>query len=114
MKRRVMTVLAAGLLLGGCASSNIVGTWRASGEPEEGFTVAEATFRDDRSYSAEVVESGRQMSDSGEWTKRGNKLELEGQQATRVYEVRVRGDELIMIDPDTGQSVTLERGTPGG
>lgn len=114
MKRRAVTVLAAAFLLGGCSSSNIVGTWHASGDQGEGFSVAEATFRDDRSYSAEVVEGGRQMTDSGEWTKRGNKLELESQQATRVYEVRVRGDELTMTDPDTGQSVTLERGAPGG
>lgn len=107
-------VLAAAFLLGGCSSSNIVGTWRASGEPQEGFSVAEATFRDDGSYSAEVVEGGRQMSDSGEWSKRGKNLELEGQQATRVYEAQVRGDELVMTDPESGRSVTLQRGAPGG
>jgi osmotically-inducible protein OsmY len=114
MKRSVMMVLGGSLLLGGCSSSNLVGTWRASGESGEGFSVAEATFRDDGSYSAEVVEGGREISDSGQWSKRGKKLELQGERATRTYEARVRGAELIMTDPETGQSVTLEREAPGG
>src|SRR5690606_18100734 len=65
MKRSVL-VLVAGLLLGGCSSSNIVGTWKAAGDPGEGFSVAEATFRDDGSYSAQVVEGGREMTDTGQ------------------------------------------------
>jgi hypothetical protein len=109
MKRSVLMVLAAGLLLGGCGSSNIVGTWRATGDPGEGFSVAEATFRDDGSYSAQVVEGGREMTDSGQWSKSGKKLELQGQRTTRVYETRISGDEMTMTDPDSGRSVTLER-----
>lgn len=115
MKRTtsVLGIVAGVLLLGGCSTSSIVGTWQASGEPGEGFSVAEATFRDDQTYSAEVVEGGRELTDSGEWSKRGKELELRGQHATRVYEARVRGDELVMTDPETGQSQTFERGTPG-
>ena len=114
MKRSMMAVLVAGVVLGGCSSSNIVGTWRGTGAPGEGFTVAEATFRDDGSYSADVVEGDREMSDSGQWTKRGKTLELQGQRATRVYEARVRGDELTMTDPESGKSATLERAGSGG
>lgn len=113
MKRSVLMIVAAGLLLGGCSSSNIVGTWRAQGAPGEGFSVAEATFRDDGSYSAEVVEGGREMTDTGQWTKRGKNLELQGQHATRTYEAQVRGDELTMTDPDSGQSQTFERAASG-
>jgi len=108
--------LLAGIVLGGCGggASNLVGTWRATGAPGEEFSVAEATFRDDKSYSAEVVEGGREITDRGEWAKRGKNLELRGEYATRVYEARVRRDELVMTDPETGQSQTFERGTPGG
>lgn len=113
----VMKMVAAGLLgsavLGGCGTASIVGTWHASGEPGAEFSVAEATFRDDRTYSAEVLEGGREITDSGEWSKRGKELELRGQHATRVYQARVSGDELVMTDPQTGQSQTFERGAPG-
>ncbi len=110
MKRSALTILAAAALLGGCAgSSNLVGTWEATGQPPEGFSVAEVTFRDNGTYSAEVTEGGRDMSDSGSWSKSGKNLEFEGARATRIYEARLRGGDLILTDPDTGQSVTMVR-----
>jgi hypothetical protein len=101
-------LLAGVALLGGCAGSNLVGTWKGAGAADDAFSVASVTFRGNGTYSADVTEHGREMADSGSWSRSGKKLELSGH-AQRHYEVRIRGDELTMTDPTTGSSATLHR-----
>ena len=111
MKRRVVTMLFAAALLGGCATPNLVGSWESSGEDPGDFDVGAVTFRDDGTYSADVTYEDREMEDRGQWTYRSSTLTFDSSSEApdRSYTVKVKGDTMTITNPDTGQSVTMTR-----
>ena len=111
MKRQALTLLFAAAMLGGCASSNLVGSWESTGEDPGAFEVGSVMFRDDGTYSADVNYESREMQDRGQWTYRSGTLTLDSSSDApdRAYKVKVKGDTMTITNPDTGQSVTMSR-----
>lgn len=105
-------VLGSSLLiavLGGCAHS-VVGTWKARGTNAQApFTFGSVSFVGDKTFTAEARYSGDVRVQSGTWSTKGDRLMLNADQTERQYTFSVRGGSLVVTDPKTGHSITLDR-----
>lgn len=111
MKR--LCVLSLGTLtlaLTGCSSSNIVGTWNGRGAGANApFTFGSVSFVGDKTFTAESRYPNNVRVQSGTWSTSGDKLTLNAEKMERNYTYKVDKKELIVTDPKTGHSITLDR-----
>lgn len=115
MRRAIMTVAAAAMLVGasGCATSRLVGTWKSeralSGEPAAGFDFAAVTFAPDGTYTAEMVYAGKTRAQSGTWELESDgELEI-GPEPEREYEVTFDGPDRLTFEAEGVASVNMVR-----
>lgn len=106
-------VLGATLLtvvLGGCASSGVVGTWKGRGsEAQSPFTFGSVSFVGDKTFTAEARYSGDVRVQSGTWSTKGDQLMLTADKTQRNYTFKVHDNSLVVTDPKSGNSITLDR-----
>ncbi len=103
-----LSVLAMGL--GGCASSSVVGTWTGRGSGTNApFTFGSVSFVGDKTFTAEAKYSGETRVQSGTWEAKGNELSLTSGKTKREYTYKVDDATLVVTDPKSGHSVTLDR-----
>ncbi|MCA9284321.1 MAG: hypothetical protein KDA22_03840 [Phycisphaerales bacterium] len=109
--RRSLTVLASSALLlaiGGCSS--VVGTWAGRGSSADApFTFGNVSFVGDRTFTAEASYGGNTRVQTGTWSTQGKDLTLDAAGTVRNYTFKVEGDMLVVTDPTSGRSVTLDR-----
>jgi hypothetical protein len=115
---RLLTVVGMTSLLvlaGGCQTTSspfapVVGTWTATGQGDDKpFTFGSVSFVGDRTFTAEAKYGGQSRVQSGMWRTEGNKLMLDAGDAERSYTYKRQGDELVVTEPKSGNSVTLRR-----
>jgi hypothetical protein len=109
MNARGLLVLPL-LALAGCASNSIVGTW--SGRAPAGaqpFSFGSVTFVGDNTFTAEARYGNEVRVQSGTWSADGDNLRLSAAGAERSYTYRVGDDELVVTDPESKNSITLDR-----
>jgi uncharacterized lipoprotein NlpE involved in copper resistance len=114
MKARwVLAVSAVGVLLGGCANSNrdgLVGTWTGRAGPGDApFTFGSVSFVGDNTFTAEARYGGNVRVQSGTWQTSGDMLVLHSDSTDRQYKYKVSNGELAVTDPQSGNSITLDR-----
>jgi uncharacterized lipoprotein NlpE involved in copper resistance len=98
------------LALGGCASSPVVGTWTGrGGAPDAPFTFGSVSFVGDKTFTAEARYSGNTRVQSGTWATEGDELMLTSGATKREYTYKVNDGTLVVTDPKSGHSVTLDR-----
>lgn len=109
----VLGLVGACLVAAGCQTSKLVGTWEAdktvpTGDSHVGaFRFGAVTFAPDGTYTAHMIYADKQMGESGEWTTRGDMLELK--KAKREYKFKLYDDKLDLTDPQSHVSLTLHR-----
>ncbi len=109
-RTRVLGAALTALVLGGCASSGIVGTWNGRGSSTDApFTFGSVSFVGDKTFTAESRYSGNVRVQSGTWSAKGNELDLMADKMARHYTYSLHGDELTVTDPKSGHSITLDR-----
>jgi hypothetical protein len=97
------------LVLGGCASSP-VGTWAGrGGGPDAPFTFGSVSFVGDKTFTAEARYSGNVRVQSGTWSAEGDRLVLDSGQTRREYTYKINDGEMVVTDPKSGHSITLDR-----
>ncbi len=97
------------LLLTGCASPGIVGTWNGRGDNKSAFTFGSVSFVGDQTFTAESKYSGNTRVQSGTWSTSGDQLTLTADKTVRHYSYKLSGGELTVTDPKSGHSITLDR-----
>lgn len=101
------------LTLGGCATQGVVGTWTGRGDRGDApFDFGSASFVGDRTFSAEARYGQNVRVQTGTWRTIGDELVLNANSQERRYSFQVEGDELTVRDPNTGNSITLDRVKP--
>jgi len=107
---RLLACSAVALTLGGCMSSPIVGTWSGRGGGSDApFTFGSVSFVGDNTFTAEARYGGETRVQSGTWATSKNELDLHSGQTSRHYTYKVDGTELVVTDPQSGKSITLDR-----
>jgi hypothetical protein len=110
--------IASLLILTGCSSMDkvvhrdgIEGTWAGrAGKDDAPFTFGSVSFVGDHTFTAEAKYSGNTRVTSGKWDTKGDRLSLTGGDGhRREYTYKVAGGELVVTDPKSGNSVTLDR-----
>lgn len=103
-----LAVLALGL--GGCAGSGPVGTWSGrDANQNTPFSFGSVSFVGDNTFTAEARYGGQTRVQSGTWSATGDRLELRAENTTREYTFQADASTLVVTDPKSGQSVTLDR-----
>lgn len=98
------------LVLGGCSTSPIVGTWSGRGSGSSApFTFGSVSFVGDQTFTAEARYSGNTRVQSGTWEATGDQLFLTAGESKRNYKYKVEGGALVVTDPKSGHSITLDR-----
>ena len=106
----IVTTTLLSLVLTGCSTSRVVGTWNGRGaSPESDFTFGSVSFVGDKTFTAESRYSGNVRVQSGTWSTSGHNLKLWADQMERQYTFKVSGDTLTVTDPKSGHSITLDR-----
>lgn len=108
MRRQLILAPALVLALGGCAGSPVVGTWTGRGGGD-GFSFGSVSFVGDQTFTAEARYGGTTRVQSGTWQADGNKLKLKSGETERDYTYAVNDGALVVTDPKSGNSVTLDR-----
>lgn len=107
------SILAASLLvltLGGCTTSGVVGTWTGRGGGANApFTFGSVSFVGDKTFTAEAKYSGNVRVQSGTWSTTGNELNLKSDNTERHYTYKLNDGTLVVTDPKSGHSITLDR-----
>lgn len=105
------SLLLLGLLVvgSGCASSPVVGTWQGRDDSSAAFTFGSVSFVDDKTFTAEARYGDKIRVQSGTWSVYGNALDLTSPEGARHYAFDIVGDELIVTDPKSGHTMTLDR-----
>lgn len=87
----------------------LVGSWRADSAPAsvDGFQFASVTFAPDGTYTAEMQARGETHANTGGWRVDGDRLVL--MEPRREYSIRLRGDALMINDPETNTSASMRR-----
>ena len=113
MKKHMGALSAAAIValtLGGCASSPVVGTWTGRDtNASTPFTFGSVSFVGDKTFTAEAKYGGNTRVQSGTWDAAGSDLKLKSGDTTRNYTYKVAGGELVVTDPKSGHSITLDR-----
>jgi uncharacterized lipoprotein NlpE involved in copper resistance len=108
--KRILALSCTALFLGGCASPGIVGTWTGRGDAGDApFSFGSASFVGDNTFTAEARYGQSVRVQSGTWNATGDQLSLRYNAQERQYSYQVDGDELTVTDPQSGNSVTLDR-----
>lgn len=104
---RVVAVgAAAALLLGGCSGSRVTGTW--AGRSGESPLFERVSFASDRTFTARIREGDTVHDREGTWRARRNQLRIASATGTREYTFRVHYGSLVVTDPASGRTVTLD------
>ena len=112
MNARVRTVACSTLILmlAGCTSAPIVGTWTGrDSSAQTPFTFGSVSFVGDHTFTAEARYSGETRVQSGSWETEGNNLSLQSGETQRAYTYAIDGNALVVTDPKSGHSITLDR-----
>ncbi len=111
--KQAFSILASSVLLlafGGCATSNVVGTWTGrGGAGDSPFTFGSVSFVGDKTFTAEARYGGNTRVQSGTWATKGDELMLSSDGVKRDYTYKVSGTTLVVTEPKSGHSVTLDR-----
>jgi hypothetical protein len=98
------------LTVAGCSSSPVVGTWTGRGDTQDApFTFGSVSFVDDQTFTAEARYSGKVRVQSGTWNTQGEQLSLTSGDTKREYTYTSDGKTLVVKDPQSGNTVTLDR-----
>lgn len=107
---KLLGIVGIGLVLGGCAQSSVVGTWSGRGAaPDAPFTFGSVSFVGDHTFTAEARYAGNTRVQSGTWAADGDKLSLNSGDAKRNYTYKTTDGTLVVTDPKSGHSITLDR-----
>ncbi len=100
MRNLICLVTICGLtLVAGC--SGIAGTWTADASSETTSPIANVTFAENGTFTANAdYGGGRSHVISGHYTAKDGQLELDMQGQTRSYEYAVDGDTLTITHMD--------------
>lgn len=116
VQRLTAAVVLAGLLgIAGCQSgSALTGTWQgreASAQARPTFQFASITFAPDGTYTSQMSYGDHMMAESGTWTLDNDTLTVTGMKSAevRTYQVKVKGDELSVTDPQSKIVAVLGR-----
>lgn len=112
MKRSTTTLICLSLLtaLGGCSTSKVVGTWSGRGAAADApFTFGSVSFVGDKTFTAEARYGGNTRVQSGTWETKGEELMLASDGVKRDYTFKVTGSTLVVTEPKSGHSITLDR-----
>lgn len=111
MKRQnIVGVALVTLVLGGCSGPGIVGTWNGRGSAANApFTFGSVSFVGDKTFTAESRYPNNVRVQSGTWATKGDKLMLNADKTERQYTYKVNQSELVVTDPKSGHSITLDR-----
>lgn len=106
---RLVAVGSLGVVLGGCASG-VVGTWKGRGSAETApFSFGSVSFVGDHTFTAEARYSGNVRVQSGTWSTDNDELTLKAGDTERRYTYTLKDGEMVVTDPKTGHSITLDR-----
>jgi hypothetical protein len=97
------------LIMTGCTASPVVGTWTGRGSGGEEFTFGSVSFVGDRTFTAEAKYGGQSRMQSGTWSTDGNRLMLKAGDTDRNYTYKMEDGDLVVTDPKSNRSITLER-----
>jgi hypothetical protein len=107
---RIVAGSLLALALGGCASSPVVGTWTGRGDGTDApFTFGSVSFVGDKTFTAEARYGGTTRVQSGTWETQGDRLSLRSDGTDREYTYAVDDGALVVTDPKSGRSITLDR-----
>lgn len=110
MLRRITVVSFLVVALGGCTMSPVVGTWTGRGAGSDApFTFGSVSFVGDKTFTAEARYAGTTRVQSGTWETDGDRPSLVSGDSTREYTYDVRDGELVVTDPKSRHSITLDR-----
>ena len=102
------TTAALSLLLTGCASNSLVGTWQGRGDTaERPFTFGSVTFAPDGTYTAEAKYGEKTRVQTGRYTETKDAVTLND--VNRSYDLDFNNGVVVFTDPSTGKSMTLDR-----
>ncbi|MCH2161946.1 MAG: hypothetical protein MK085_08750 [Phycisphaerales bacterium] len=110
MRRPKIFILATStlVLLAGCSSNSLVGTWQGRGDTaERPFTFGSVTFAPDGTYTAEAKYGDTTRVQTGRYTEQPGTVTLDD--VERTYDLDFEQDAVIFTDPGTGKSMTLDR-----
>lgn len=111
--KRLSSILASAITLvvvSGCTTSNVVGTWTGRGGAAEApFTFGSVSFVGDQTFTAEARYGGNTRVQSGTWSTAKDSLMLMSGGVKRDYTYSVTGNTLVVTEPKSGHSVTLDR-----
>jgi hypothetical protein len=109
-RSRILLASLLALGLGGCSTSGIVGTWSGRGASADApFTFGSVSFVGDQTFTAEARYSGNTRVQSGTWSTKGDELDLVSDKTQRHYKYKLSDNSLIVTDPKSGHSITLDR-----
>jgi hypothetical protein len=106
---------AAVVALGGCSSgglmrSGVEGTWSGRGGAGDApFSFGSVSFVGDNTFTAEARYGGNVRVQSGTWETKGDRLVLHSDKTTREYTYKLQDGELVVTEPKSGNSITLDR-----
>jgi hypothetical protein len=111
MRKALIASAVLFLSLTGCASmSPVVGTWSAKGASNDApFTFGSVSFVGDKTFTAEAKYGGESRVQSGSWSIEGDQLMLNAGSTKRQYTYKMQDGDLVVTEPKSGHSVTLER-----
>lgn len=108
--RNIVGMAVITFALGGCSSPGLVGTWNGRGAAANApFTFGSVSFVGDKTFTAESRYQGGVKVQSGTWSTEGNKLFLTAEKAKREYTYKVNKGELVVTEPKSGHTITLDR-----
>jgi hypothetical protein len=103
-----LACLPISLVLAGCASNSLVGTWQGRGATDERpFTFGSVTFAPDGTYTAEASYDQTTRVQTGRYVQRTGQVMFKD--VDRAYDLEFDDDSVVFTDPASGKSMTLDR-----
>lgn len=107
--KRTLPLIAL-LALAGCSAQGPVGTWSGRGDAAKApFSFGSVSFVGDHTFTAEARYGGTTRVQSGTWTATADRLKLNAGETKREYTYKSDAGTLVVTDPKTGHSITLDR-----
>ncbi len=105
-----LLALLTALPLAACSSTPIAGTWTGRGTAATpALSFGSVSFVGDNTFTAEAKYDGKTRVSNGVWSVAGDRLTLTSGDTTRVYTYSMVNGSLIVTDPASGHSTTLDR-----
>ena len=102
------TIATLSLLLTGCASKSLVGTWQGRGDAvERPFTFGSVTFAPDGTYTAEAKYGEKTRVQTGHYSETSDTVTLND--VKRTYDLSFEKNAVVFTDPTSGKSMTLDK-----